>query len=87
MPSQQPAQEPVEEPNKEEEEFVYDPFVMEVVSIGNFKKFTPETVEFCKQLWAAKDKKLTNIYSAYQRTRDRDDFIHSVNRYYSVKNK
>lgn len=56
---------------------------MEIESIANFGKFSADIVKFCKEKFAAQDKKLISIYQAYMRTVDRDDFIHTVQRYFA----
>jgi hypothetical protein len=59
-----------------------DPFIVEVEALANFGKFDQSVVKFCKDLYQVKDRKLMGIYSAYLRTFDRDDFIHTINRFY-----
>jgi hypothetical protein len=55
---------------------------MEVETLHSYRKFTDEEIKFCKNLYSVQDRKLHAIYSAYIRTADRDDFIHTIKRYY-----
>lgn len=41
--------------------------------------------KFCLDLIKQKDRKLTSIYSAFLRTKDREDFLHTVKRYFAQK--
>lgn len=90
VPVQQPKLEQTFDPAKTEESSVKmprDPLLMEIESLAKFGKFEPEAVEFCKQLCQQQDRKLLSIYSAYLRTLDREDFIHTVKRYFQQKRK
>lgn len=64
-----------------------DPFILEIESINRVGKFSQPVTEFCKAKYAQNDKKLNGIYKAYLASLDRDDFIHSVNRYFKVAGK
>ena len=64
-----------------------NPSVLEVEAIARFGKFEPVIVQFVKEKIQENDAKLRSIYGVYQHNYDRDDFIHSINRYYAKCNK
>lgn len=59
-----------------------DPFVAEIEALASFGKFDQGCVKFCIEMYQKQDKKITSIYAAYLKTTDRDDFIHTINRFY-----
>jgi hypothetical protein len=60
-----------------------DPFAGEVESLLAQGKFTQVEAKFCLDLIKQKDRKLTSIYSAFLRTKDQEDFLHTVKRYFA----